>query len=608
MRNSRRRKTPLLAGFVATAILAPSAPALAVSSGNSPGFAYVRYVSGEASDVLFRRIGCPESDSNCVINLTSTPEFDESSPAFSPDGTALAFGRRHADSLGPKSLMVRTADGRVTEISRVLDGGGSPEPAWSPSGELIAFDQGNNIAFIRPDGSGLRVITSSAGGAGPVYDAPDFSPDGKSLVFTEIGNGSRLLIHDLESGKQGVLFSSHELLTNASWSPDGYSIAVTEGFVNSRTVIISVNGAWEPFSATPDGFNDQFAVWLPTGDLAISSVDSRDSDSWYDIWYVSSSGRFKISNSTRGNLDDIAGKPALDPAFRQAGTDRIATAVRVADDGWAAGSAGGVVLARADAFPDALAGVPLAAHIDGPLLLTNPDGLDSRVRAAMERVLPQGGTVYILGGTAALSPAVEAHVREAGYVVKRLAGADRFATAVAIADEMPSRSRAFFADGSTFGMALVAGAIAAQRDGVVLLTAGEQLPPSTGQHLSRRAYVGEIAVGSEATRARPGATLTFDSRDVYTVSAAVAKAYWSHKNPSIVAIASGENFPDGLAAGAHLARKGGGPLLLSRRAGVPEPVQGFLREEQANVRAGFVYGGPVALSQGTLFDLRRAYT
>lgn len=265
-------------------------------------------------------------------------------------------------------------------------------------------------------------------------------------------------------------------------------------------------------------------------------------------------------------------------------------------------------MARADAFPDALAGVPLAAHVNGPLLLTNPDGLDSRVRAAIERALPRGGTVYILGGTAALSPAVEAQVREAGYVAKRLAGADRFATAIAIADEMPSRSRAFFADGSTFEMALVAGSIAAQRDGVVLLTAGEQLPSSTRQHLSRRAYDGEIAVGSEATRARPGATLTFDSRNPYTVSAAVARAYWSHNNPSIVAVASGENFPDGLAAGAHLAKKGGGPLLLSRRAGVPEPVQRFLDEERLSVRAGFVYGGPMAISQGTLFDLRRSYT
>ena len=55
---------------------------------------------------------------------------------------------------------------------------------------------------------------------------------------------------------------------------------------------------------------------------------------------------------------------------RVAGTDRIATAVAVSQGSFPAGNAGAVVLARADDYPDALVGGPLAAAKNAPLLLT----------------------------------------------------------------------------------------------------------------------------------------------------------------------------------------------------------------------------------------------
>ena len=67
------------------------------------------------------------------------------------------------------------------------------------------------------------------------------------------------------------------------------------------------------------------------------------------------------------------------------GADRYLTGVEVSQSQWA--GAGGdssgrakaqaVVLARGDTFPDALSGVPLAAKVHGPLLLTNPATLTS---------------------------------------------------------------------------------------------------------------------------------------------------------------------------------------------------------------------------------------
>nr|WP_041540794.1 right-handed parallel beta-helix repeat-containing protein [Catenulispora acidiphila] len=90
---------------------------------------------------------------------------------------------------------------------------------------------------------------------------------------------------------------------------------------------------------------------------------------------------------------------------RIGGSDRYQTSLLVSQAQWKDGSANAVVLARGDQAPDALAGVPLAAHVHGPLLLTDPTTLDRTTSAEIARVT--GGpspakTVYILGGDAAV--------------------------------------------------------------------------------------------------------------------------------------------------------------------------------------------------------------
>jgi subtilisin family serine protease/putative cell wall-binding protein len=135
-----------------------------------------------------------------------------------------------------------------------------------------------------------------------------------------------------------------------------------------------------------------------------------------------------------------------DPATTQRVTDAspVAAAVaisqrRFADaDGSSAGPrARHVVLSRDDAFPDSLAGAPLTAS--GPLLFTATGALPAATAAEIRRVLPGGGTVYLLGGDGAISPAVAsqaAGLASPQYRVVRLAGPSRLETALRIADEV----------------------------------------------------------------------------------------------------------------------------------------------------------------------------
>lgn len=97
------------------------------------------------------------------------------------------------------------------------------------------------------------------------------------------------------------------------------------------------------------------------------------------------------------------------------------------------GSAGAVVLAREDTFPDALGASALTTDVDGPLLLTPPDRLAADTRQEIARVLGDGGTVYLLGGAVALTAEVERALDELGYRTPRFPGADRVETAAMIA-------------------------------------------------------------------------------------------------------------------------------------------------------------------------------
>jgi hypothetical protein len=194
------------------------------------------------------------------------------------------------------------------------------------------------------------------------------------------------------------------------------------------------------------------------------------------------------------------------PLSRIAGSDRIGTSIATSQDEFpAAHSASAIVLARADAFPDALTGGPLAAHVGGPLLITASAALDSRVTTEIERVAPAGATVYVLGGTAALSPAIDAGLTTAGYKPIRVAGADRFATAVAVAGQLGNPNTVFEATGLNFPDALSGGPAAVISQAAVLLTNGPTQAQATATYLAAHAGVVRYALGGPAAAADPAA-------------------------------------------------------------------------------------------------------
>lgn len=242
-------------------------------------------------------------------------------------------------------------------------------------------------------------------------------------------------------------------------------------------------------------------------------------------------------------------------------------------------SAAHAVLARDDEFADALAGAPLVA--DGPLLLTPAAGLAEDAADELQRILPLGGTVYLLGGENALHGTVETEIRELGLVPRRLSGPSRIETALRIADEVLATgdagpdvllARAYGpAENPTaaWADAISGGAYGAAHTTPVVLTPTDTLHPSVAAWITatdRTALLlgGTAALSEAVGAALPGSTRIFGP-DRAATAAAVATQLWGLPAPLDTALLidgwAGEGWAYGLAA-AGLAADLGAPLLV----------------------------------------------
>lgn len=280
------------------------------------------------------------------------------------------------------------------------------------------------------------------------------------------------------------------------------------------------------------------------------------------------------------------------PVERIAGTTGTDTAVAVAGR-FADGSASAVVVGRNDVFADALAGGPLAAANDGPVLLTPRDRVPDAVVAEARRVLEPGGTVYLLGGPVALSPAVESAFTSAGLQVERVAGADRYATAVAIARLVSTSPRdVLIVSGTSFADALVAGPAAGRLGAPVLLSSPSGLTLETQAYLAtvplaRRTLIGGVAAVGQIAAAQAGTSDRVAGADRYETAVRVAERWLA--DATQLSFASGRGFQDALVGAAWSAHEAMPLVLLDVEPAAA--TRAYVKSVVAQLSSTTVYGG-----------------
>jgi TolB protein len=206
------------------------------------------------------------------------------SPAFSPDGTRLAYVS--FEDKKPVVYVQSLRDG--SRYPAAAFKGSNSAPAWAPDGTRLAVvltrDEASQIYLVNADGSGATRLTRG----GNIDTEPVFSPDGATLYFTSDRGGSPQIYRMPASGGEArrVTFEGNYNVSPAI-SPDGKYLAYIrrEGgrfqvalldLASGQSRVLTDTAHDESPSFSPNGQTVLYATVLNgRGILATVSVDGK---------------------------------------------------------------------------------------------------------------------------------------------------------------------------------------------------------------------------------------------------------------------------------------------------------------------------------------------
>src|SRR5262245_1977414 len=159
------------------------------------------------------------ADGTRVVRLTH--DRDARLPAWSPDGSRIAFTRQDGEG---SQIYVMKADGS-DPAALTSSSAFNARPTWSPDGSRIAFesvaDRNADVYVMNADGSGLTRLTSDTAGD---YD-PVWSPDGERIAFASDRSPSGIYVMRADGSDVHLIETDGDVANlNLAWAPDGRSL------------------------------------------------------------------------------------------------------------------------------------------------------------------------------------------------------------------------------------------------------------------------------------------------------------------------------------------------------------------------------------------------
>jgi Tol biopolymer transport system component len=250
-------------------------------------------------------------------NPTPLTSAREVSPAWSPDGTKIAFSWLNP-AAGNRDIYVMNADGTgVTQLT--TDPLSDVNPSWSPDGTKLVFtsnraDDGNGnhlneIWTMNADGSNQTQLTHSVRA-----DFGDWSPDGSRIAYIgNDGNTPAVRVVNADGTNDTAVVASSFIGTGISWAPDGSRIAYSKDAPQTSIYTIRPDGTGDfqltrlpPMAGFLTG-GDTDPSWSPDGTRIAFSRDLLSGGSSYvpaNVWTINpdGTGETQVTTSTIGGL------------------------------------------------------------------------------------------------------------------------------------------------------------------------------------------------------------------------------------------------------------------------------------------------------------------
>ena len=204
-------------------------------------------------------------DGSGMVPLPSVPggDFD---PSWSPDGSQIAFTSLRNGGV-PGIYVLNLAD-NVTRSLVEDETRAVFEPAWSPSGAEIAYVNSDNRIWVM-DGNGGNRRGLTVGGGDFILNDPSWSPDGSVVIYTRAtitdttGANVLMAVPYTEAGAQPIEVANSSLVTDVSYSFDGYWLLFTSWFSGNHNITMMRANGVDRHTIFQEPAYDFDPVWRP---------------------------------------------------------------------------------------------------------------------------------------------------------------------------------------------------------------------------------------------------------------------------------------------------------------------------------------------------------
>jgi len=229
--------------------------------------------------------------------VLSTDSIDFPSPA--PDGSHFVY---HTYVGSTNRLVVARTDGTDSHAIPIPCDG--EQPAWSPSGDWIAFvcrDTSGvaDVYLTHPDGSRFHSITHTSTVS---EEHPSWSPDGTRLVVAFIvgGGGGGLAILPVSGIGTPTQITFDDFDRSPEWAPSDEVIAYTHGVGLGNRPIYTITSAGDaPTPVTTVDYDNSEPTWSPDG-LRLAFL--RHVATSYDLFVVNADGTGEHPSTTGSTI------------------------------------------------------------------------------------------------------------------------------------------------------------------------------------------------------------------------------------------------------------------------------------------------------------------